>query len=48
VVSWIAFTQTFTSVWCFLAAVLALLIPWVAAEPLQTPGPAPGADALGI
>jgi len=48
VVSWIAFTQTFTSVWCFLAAVLALLIPWVAAEPLQTPGPTSAADALGI
>ncbi|MCP9927021.1 DUF6629 family protein [Cyanobium sp. CH-040] len=41
VVSWIAFTQAFTSVWCFLAAVLALLIPWVAAERLPSAGPEP-------
>jgi hypothetical protein len=44
-VAWIGYVQAFTSVWCFLAALLALLIPWVAAEPLATPvaaGPQPG------
>ncbi len=38
VLSWIAFITVFTSVWCFLAAVLALMIPWVAAEPLGALG----------
>lgn len=33
-VAWIGYVQAFTSVWCFLAALLALLIPWVAASPL--------------
>lgn len=37
-VSWVAYSYAFTSVWCFLAAGLALLIPWVAAEPLDAAG----------
>jgi hypothetical protein len=41
VLSWIVATQAFTSVWCFMAALLALLIPWVAAEPLGSPSPDP-------
>jgi hypothetical protein len=45
-VSWIAFIEAFTSVWCFMAALLALLIPWVAAEPLALRAPDPaGAGA---
>ncbi|MEX1324074.1 MAG: DUF6629 family protein [Synechococcaceae cyanobacterium] len=46
VLSWIAFIQAFTSVWCFMAAVLALLIPWVATEPLATPAGA--GSAAGV
>jgi hypothetical protein len=44
-VAWIGYAQAFTSVWCFLAALLALLIPWVAAEPLPAAGEARQAGA---
>lgn len=30
--AWIVSLQTFTSVWCFLAALLALQLPWVMQE----------------
>lgn len=34
VVAWISSVHAFTSVWCFLAALLALLLPWVVRQPL--------------